>query len=573
MVSQSRGAGNTDSTGGIRRVAFFSIALFLAAFLVGCGESPEAEGQKESAKAVNQAGRIILASRGQINLTDAEIDQAASLAEQGGGGQSGQARVAKRIVGRLEKKYDVASIDEALERVAELESQSVDAQAFEDLSRHLSVVVERILQQNRQADAIAEQVSRKKLKQADSLLRNAISVAGKNGVVQAKLAPELMLGTLNLLLARDSRVLLSQADIAVGAECTAIVDLVSDISKQQGRLAVVESLLPDDAINLLYEQLRGGLAVQHGHLALLQEAEALASSLENQRNSLQLQLDTLISKARQIDQRYLALVEQSSQTRGQERYDLMTEAYELRVGILSKEGGRIVEGGIYCESQCDKVQDELEKVTKQLSYQKLRVEQLRKLVAEIQQKIADLDNSPIRQEVKASRLDYASQLDSLLDKLSVQVKAFTDAEQHYSELRVEAVDAYDQAAKAFTRAASSAGRDSNTRSHAREFAELAQAELSGLWQEDASHYLAAARVMAIIEQVEHAGEVVKGLAEQFEKQAARAQASATALMPVVDDDKDDNDAAEEEDYVDDADDVVESAGDEDEADDDIEDEN
>ena len=501
-------------------------ALGLGIWLLGgCDDSAERAAQRQARASVNESGRLMLSSGQEITLTESEI--------------AGDGRVSpEQVVNRLERDAGaefgdldalLAEIDGELEQLKLVKDAggSLDDQTLQQLAGKLLAASGKLQAERGKLTAASTQEGSRRLSEAKTVLNDALKLAGPEGGGAVQVGPQMMLGTLNLFVARAQAGLMQMQDLAIGSRQTEVGRLVVALQKLATAAGEAETYPPDDALAALQELLDGS-AQSAGLKAQLEAAEGLVAKLKTDRQRASAVLEENEAKAGELYREYLAVMEQAEKVHGEERYRLKNRAYELRAG--RGEGAQRVEGGIHYEAETELAQTQLSIVEAELARAELRRDQLSGEVQQVTQAVEELQNqssfavaAAAQQRVAQQRVDLAADMEQLLNE------GLKPAETHYRELRIEAVGGYREAAAAFDRAARAAGRRDSTGRHAEKLAALTRAELAGLWRADAAHYDSPTVLLQVAEEVAETSAVAKAMQEDHEELRKQAEASANEL--------------------------------------------
>gem|GEM_PF-5794866 len=470
--------------------------------IAGCSESPDRSAQKQASESVVIADKLIRES------------------------QFGAAGVAFR------PDDDLSDFEQALNEWDQLAQRLSpgDFQALQRAADQMYALSLQILDQQRQSDAPSIQTRNQRLQEAQQTLSEAISKAQQNEVREARVGPELMLGTMYLMDSRDKADQLKQQAAQVHSAQASLSSLLSALVREQLVGFALENRRSPESIeklNALLDEPDKGLRSR------LAEAEAKTQKVLAERNSLQKQYETVQDQADRLLREYVDLLNQAEQASGQQRYQLQLKAYEIRRG--KGQGPDKVEGAIALEARAQKVQNELAVLDTNVQYQLLLQGKLRENIQQIEDTIKLLQNPTFLKEIQDGLWESDQQTDQLVSLASKQLSALRAADEQYIALREEAVEAFSETLNSFNRAAGAAVSPDlrNTRQHAQHLAQLATREWAQLWQSDALHYDLSQTILASVEQVAPLREEAGPMRLAYEQARDQAQAHAAQLLQQI----------------------------------------
>ena len=511
----------------------------LGPFLAGCEETPDAAAQKAASASVNEAGRLLRASHQSLAISKEDIR---SAADAGPGSERQWKQQAKRVLDRLERNAGFGEFEQALNEVDAMvgplekpEEGDSDARATISSDDHLQQIASSLLRADEALQAgqsavaeAAKQENRRRLKRTENSLKAAIKMAEHAERSDTVIGPQLVLGTLQLTMARDRYAALRRHDVLLQVKQGQIARLYVALVKLQAEMTEAETFLPTDAVAALRLRLNGGGGQAGvGLVDQLAEAEKAVVYWSAEKEKLDAAIEGDRQKALQFYREHLSAVEQAEHTRGQERFELRQQAYESRVG--RGEGGEYVPGGLYYEAQSELAESRLAVVENRLTWAIMRRDQLKQLVANVQAKLQELPSTRAALDAPDIRSENTLQRTELVSEITNLLKQLQDDEETYNAMRVDAVDAYDPAIEQFSRAARVRGVGRKTKQHAEKLAQTAGTELAQLWHDDATHYDMTANAISIVSDVAELADTVGQMRRDYVNKAEQARASAARL--------------------------------------------
>jgi len=502
-----------------KRFRYGLVALGVGAMLVffdaGCKKSSSRAASEESQQSVVQAGELLRASSKQVVIKPAEIERAAETSPK---------RVAQQVAKRLQENIDTSAYDASIERLEKLQEEYKQGnhEVLAQISHLLLASSEQLLSAQRQADEPTLQENRKQLAQAEKQLRQAIAAARESGNRPAGVGPELMLGTLKLVVARDGKVALRDQELRTQTILGRVSRLPKSMVREKAWQYSLLSYMPEEVFKVIKARLD---EQPHGLRAELARVQEEIGKLRQRQNQAQQEQDFNNSRASEMYAQHLELLLQAEEVEGDKRYELLRRAYEIRSG--SGMGLNRVEGGIYYEAQAELAENELIAVTNELGHQVLRQKQLTRAIAQNEQILKELRTSETINRVQAGTSDIQRHRAKLVSDTSVALKEFQAEEAKYVEMRSETVDAFLEAMKAYERAARSARAKS--REYAEKMAQKVRQELIELWNGDARHYERAVTFLEFLAEIDELGDAAGQIRRDFQQRAAQAQTSAAQL--------------------------------------------
>ena len=463
------------------RVLTTMMIIFGIIFSSGCSDSEDAAAVNQAAESVDQAGRMILAAR-QIDL------------------QALQETAADSSFGEMEKAIQLLA-----GQLKDLDS--ADEEGLLELTRGLNALSDHLVSKLADVTHARPEHLQRRLKRAQKLLEDAaVSAPGP-----ARAAPNLLLGTLHLAQARESRERLNEMKQAVQGRHIELLQLADQIITETGHLGGLPGQFPrDQIIEGLTQQIDGDTQKPDGIDSLqlqLVRSEEKRVELEQRQKAFQQSLDQLTETVREKHARYIDLLEQAKSVRGEQRYAMQNEAYAVRSGIDS-EG----KGLSYYSALAESEQFNLDRTKVLLEIEKSRQEQLQKQIAAIRKAITELENSPLNQDIATGQDKSRGHLEELVSQALALMVKLDESEAKYFAARKEVVSGYRAAKAAYKKAVSQSGQ---LRSYAESMVQRVSCELSnaafsydnpetypletaGLWQEEAYFYNALAELTGVL---------------------------------------------------------------------------
>jgi len=510
---------NQPETGKFLAVLALAWAFGIVA-LTGCDESQDRRASRKSGSSVNTSQRLIRASQESLPLTESEVNQAAQADS-----SQQQERLSQQVAQRWAEVADPAESNKLMEQLNQLSAKVTSDASADSLSAYYSglmATTQSLLAQQQALGNLAARQSKDKLDSAEKILTDALKFAKAGGDRSAQIAPQLTLGTLNLIRARDGNGRLCQSRLDVQTIKVAINYLAGAIMRQDAIISATKALQPQRTIAQLKTEL-SRLQLQ------LEQTQKNLGQLQTKQDQTRLKLDENSQKAYQIHQNYLQIMQKSDQIIGQQRYVLRQEAYDLRIGTDDPQ----LPGSLYYEAQAELAQNDLDIITEQVSFEQLRHQQLTQNVEGISLTIQQLQSAPATTtDLNNALQDSEKEKTRLAASLTLQLEQLNTAETAYAQGRVDVVDAYRKAIDAFDAAsgnAAAADRRSTTAKYADSLKLIAGNELAQLWLNDADFYQSASAVLDLVGGVEETRQAVGTMSQNYKNQAQQAQASAAEL--------------------------------------------
>ena len=505
-----------------------SLTIFLACgvcLLTGCDESPSASATRRASESVDHAQRLMRASRQDINMTDAEMARASELTPTTE--PDPQARRLARTVANRILSESLPSFEKTMAEIDQLlrDLTPGDDDALTEVSQKLLVATRQL---SRLADSVNNLHSNKnaqRLEDAGRKLRDAISYARQTQQNASQIAPELTAATLQFMLARNHRTRLERFELVSMALRTVIGRITFPVVTEQAYDVALESYRPDPTIAVLSARLQGdpdtGSAGCREELA---GAQVRMERLQAQFEQVEKEIATHTAKATQIQQQYLALLNQADKLPPFERFTLQKQAYDLRGGAGDSDG----KNGIYYEVQAELAENRRAVISSRLNIARLQHRQLVQLTAQTEQELSDYSESAIFQEISDARRESNLRREQFIGQLSNLIDELIAAESDYAVLRLDAVTAYREAIGGYERVYK-LERRGKTAQYAQEVMRLAKTELAALWRADALHYQITSASLAMLDNFPQLAGTVMQVRQTSQELAMQAQASAAEL--------------------------------------------
>ena len=504
----------------------FGVLLALGWAVAGCDESADSQSHEQAVRSVNEAGRLVRASRERIVMTPDEIEQAGQLEQRG---EVQYERLAGKVVDRLNAGVDMSAFDDAMARIEQLDAN--DATQLAQISDLLMSASGSLLSEREGFERPGVEANSKRLALAKKRLQSAGSAerSGGGGLEQAGLA--LAAGTLQLVMGRRAVEELEELELAIQASQIAINRVAAEVVLEQSFEQTAGSGLPDESISTLEGYLEttapqgGAVGGLRAELAKVDEQIVRLTAGKRQVDG---RIETNRQMAAQMHRSHLELLDQAKKTRGDARYDLERQAYELRGG--RGDGNGEGAGIIHYEAQAAAARGEQMIIESKLAYLRLRGEQLRETIGRLSETVEQLRGSGAYAAAQGSREQSREYRAALTTDLQNRLDELKKSQGEYVQLRLDAVTSLQEAMKSYRAAASAARGDRKMRSYAEGLAQRATRELAELWLSDADHYDRAAVLLGLSEDVEATRDLVGQMRSDFGNQADQARSSAAELM-------------------------------------------
>jgi hypothetical protein len=513
-----------------RYIMFFAVVggvLALGVPICGCKESSETKIKKQSIEKTDEAQRLIRASQEKLAISPGDIREIADQVSRTGRGlsESEQKRFAEQALGRMASQAEIGDIEKKLAEIGQLGEgfpSDGDIQAVKGLCEQLLLASENLLNEQKRIESLTEQVNYQRLEKAETQLRQAITQAHNDRTAQ--IAPELMLGTLQLVRARQAKAKLHRQELSTQTILMALGQWTVVATKELAVTSQLETFRPDETIAVLEKE----------RTDLQEDIEMLKKSIEHlavQQGEAKTELETYSQQASQIYQQHLKLLEQADKERGEKRYQLQQQAYQLQLGSDEEPGS------IYYEAQTELAQIQLTMLNDRFDFQKAHYERLAKSLIVLNSAIEQLKTSPLMTtDIDTGLENSAKEKARLNSVLMGYLESIKNEESRYNDLRVEAASAYGKAKEAYSNAAG-ATKGSYGYVETGKFAtnlieHVVNRELADLWLFDTSHYESTAQMLSLIEDIAEAqtGNMIASMIEEFSNKAKAAQTGADELL-------------------------------------------
>ena len=489
--------------------------LGMALFVAGCDESSQTEAERLASESVNEAQRLILASQEQMVLSEAELDKVADI---GAGSTSRYTKIADQVVARYEKQAefeDPCKITARIEQLSRQFSLAGGVASVQELCDNLANITEEFEAQQERKDGIADKSFDKRLNQAEATLQDAIAFAASAGHQSAKVSPELMLGTIKLMRARQVWGNLQSQSLRIQSVLLSLGYWAVAIERELSVAHQLDTFRPTKTVAEL-ETERTSLAER------LNLTERSIQHLLKQQSQAEQQYKENSQKAKQMHQEYLSLLEKAEKKLSGQQYELRERAYKVRSGTDEEPGG------IYYEAQTELAQNRLDLITRRLEYQRFCRDRMNKNLAILENSIQQLSTSAhttsdiengIEQSIKAKT--------QMLSSMTRQLENITKEQVQYSRLLDNTTGFYDKAVDVYTKAARDAGSRSDTGKYAKDIIDkVIEPELAELWSMAMLHYKSAADTLALIQDIPETREMITTMIEQCRQKQQDAQTNA-----------------------------------------------
>jgi hypothetical protein len=493
--------------------------LGMALLIAGCDESSQTEADRRASESVNEAQRLILASREQMVLSETELDKIADI---GTGSTSRYTKIADQVVNRYEKQAEFEDPCEITARIEQLSRQfspEGGAASVQELCDNLAKITEEFAAQQERRGGIADKSFDKRLKQAEATLQDAIAFATSVGHQSAKVSPELMLGTIKLMRARQvwgnlqSQSLRIQSGLLSLGYWTVAIERELSVAHQLGTFRPTGTVAElETERTTLTERL--GLTERSIQHLLEQQTQAEQQYKENGR------------KAKQMHQEYLSLLEKAEKKLSGQQYELKEQAYKIRSGTDEEPGG------IYYEAQTELAQNRLDLITRRLEYQRFCRDQMNKNLAILENSIQQLSTSAHTTSDIENGIEQSTKARAqMLSSMTRQLENITKEQVQYNQLLDNTAGFYDEAIDVYTKAARDAGARSDTGKYAKDIIDkVIEPELAELWSMTTLHYKSAADTMALIQDIPETRKMITTMIEQCRQKHQNAQTNAAKYI-------------------------------------------
>jgi len=497
------------------RWAVGGLCVVMAGFWAGCEESADSAVSQQTQESIDKAGRLIRSSSQEIAMTPGEIEQA------GKAGTGQYPSLAGQIVNRLEGQADMSGYEKLLKELDELkaELQGGNNKVLPRIYELMIRASRELLLQQEKIDSPAQQERIRRLEAALATLKQALAQAQKTPKHSAPAGPELLVGTLGMIEARDDLGRLNDQELVIRTQEVFLSRLLAAFHFEQQVGAGLQGQQPHETIT----QLKRRLEATGGRYEQLDQAKEKLEQLTAREEQLQQQYQQNSEQARLLNQEYLALLEKADKAEGDKRYQLQQQAYEVRTGRGTGDDRK--EGSIYYEAQTEITLNERAVLETNLQYARMRQEQLIKEVTNTERTISQLEDPAKLADLQKGWEQSNQSRQKIIADLKGRLDELAKAQTVYVERRLDAVSAYDESRAAFLRGARAA-QNANTRDYADKWARWITEELAQLWQQDARHYKNSVAALSGLEDIEEIKPLVEQLSRGYKDQAAQAQESA-----------------------------------------------
>ena len=523
-----------EGRSGIAVVLWLGLALSL---IGGCKDSPESISRKEAARSLDEAARRVMASHQQVALTPKEIAMIQS--------SPGNRAIIGKVVDRLSGSQK--QTDQLIEQINVLSGKLKEYESNFDPQAPHAAQSEKLREITRQINELnAIFLGRHRDNYNRIIDKNHAKIASASAVLQASPAhfgTQLLLGAVQLTVGRDLRDHSRQVVLELQAELNLLGRLSGHFSAEEAFAKSLPSYFPYGASR---DNLRQRLNGESG------EGESLQNQLNDaiqrigqyliQKKQAETSLAFHRQQEQEIHKEILSLMQQADQAQGEEKYELIEQAHQMR----SNTSGSSDQDGIYYEAQSELLENKLDIIKRRLSFEQLRQKLLTETIDQIKQSIEELENSPFHAEILQGLQKSRVISGALLERLQSHLDRLQIAGKHYHTLRAEAAKAYEQSRRAYLQAARLARGDSNTTRYARQMAETVQNELAhadfdpdlpqnfiehppGLWQEDVLFYEGVAEVLEMLVRIEGLREKAGAVRQEIVNMANEAQQAISDL--------------------------------------------
>ena len=420
---------------------------------------------------------------------------------------------------RIEGGMPEQELETLDEQIAQLQQQgasgAIDAQTFAYEALKLAKQRREIVGQYDQSQ---QQRRQRKLQEAETTLQQATAAARGAG----KVAPQLMLGTVNMAQGQQAHMELRELDQEHLRDLTRLVVLRDQLARESIRAMSVRSEYEQEAAGelraLLSESgldLRSQLEEGREHVVVLGKKLSLVESRREEHAKAAADL-----RGKRLAK--LAEAEQA-QTAGQ-RLAAGTAAYELEVGCIdcpipSK-------GLLHHEAQAQLAQEEIDSLGAQIAGAKLNEQRLQEAIAAIESDIEALEQSQTPAVVEEAIGRAQDRQEELLAQARELLAGIEKQHERYQEALLSAVSNLKDAQAAFEKAMQTSRQEGEIRA----LVESALLEQIQIWRQDAMHQEAAAVMLEALADVEESRATIESLIQQRRSRAEQAIKSANELQ-------------------------------------------
>ena len=355
----------------------------------------------------------------------------------------------------------------------------------------------------------------------------------------------MLLGAVHLTGARDLRDHSREVLLEIQSGLILLGRLSGKISAETAFAKGLPSFFPYQAtLGALSDRLDGGDDVGDSLQDQLNDAIKRVGQFLLQKEQTEVSLDAHRHRESQIHKEILELMEKSERVQGDEKYEIIAKAHQLR----SDRSGGNSQDGIYYEAQIELLENKLAVIMRRLSYEQLREKLLTEAVDEIKQSMVEFEKSPFHADIRQGLQESQEISGELLVELKSHLSLLGTAVTQYHSLRAESAKGYGQSHSAYLRAKRLARGDSKTTQYASQMADRIQNELAnsaldsdvtknivknpaGLWQEDVLFYEGIADVLQMLVQIEGLRDNAVGVRQDILNMAGEAKKSVSELLP------------------------------------------
>ncbi|MBN2210941.1 MAG: hypothetical protein JW709_06055 [Sedimentisphaerales bacterium] len=469
---------------------------------VGCDGDEEATG-------LDKAQRLARASSETITMTDIERENA--KAADNVGRQKG---VAANVANRL---LSVDSTERLQQELADLQSQIQSDESRRQAAMEQLMAFNETT--NKQMTAFLTQADINR----DERLQDAVKTT--EDVLLAEpdnAAAAWLLGTIKLMQGRLIWQKMNSQSVEMQTQLLTLCRLAERIQTEKIVQTNLAQYVPDEAIKQLQQRLdEAGLqGTPSLRTQLASVKDALARLNQMRENTLQQRNENQQAMER-MHKQYMKLLSKAENLRGRERFQLEQQAYALRGA-----GENPVKTTLHdYEARIEQADDELRMLDDKIALQQLRLSQQENEIAEIEQRIKDLQTAKIHDQVRQGLNDSSSRLTALNEHFTQAWNESQNLEQNYRDQRLETVNVLNESLNGFSRAQKSL-QNPRRQQAAKKMIEQIHGDLMRLWNQDAGHYDNAVMMMEALETTSVMNEAISSQKATFKDQALLSRSSA-----------------------------------------------
>ena len=518
----------TQSQGQRRTAPWIVMSLVCVTLLVagGCEDRAGSAAVKEAQHSIAEAGHLVRAAEKPAPLTDDELIKATLLQGPPRTGKPSPAakRLAEKVVNRLDDQDAAQRYQALLDELDQLNDQlakTQDADSIAKMAQDIALRARELVLIQQQLQTPTVQLNHKRTERARNALKGAIAATSQSGQRAAQIGPLVVLGTLEMNLARKQQADLNQWATLVRKQQSQLGRLLNAYTRESIAASRLAGYDPQETAQLLAGQLEGDKEPLRTQLTQAkQEIDRLEQAIEK----TQQRHDENLKHAQQLHRQYLQVLEQADKARGNERYELKQQAYELKVGSQGQDQSH--HGVLFYDSQVERAQNELDVLQSQLAYEKLRRDSLAQAIKQVESRVAELNDQQKLSQLQTDRQTSEQYSQKLAAQITQQLDLLTQSHQAYVARYNETLAAYQQANKAYNKAAQAApARERTTRDYAKKMVDLVTLKTADLQQTVIEYCNSGTAVMLLVAQVEPVAPAAQTVSRQYVETAEKVQAS------------------------------------------------